>query len=242
MGWPNPSLTRWLGVPTRPVVEDGLRLTVHDVVKDFRAKPLTRVSGSWFWRYEDEKEAHAWIRCTVLLVDEHQGTLILDYQRNGVPMHQLFALESTACRFGGRKWFAKCPVSGKRCSMLYSLGESGFQSRHVSRAAYRCQNESKYFDRAVRQRNKVLRKLGTWDVDWQPKPKRMRWKTYGRLKHRLNRYQAACTAGIAMQLQAWGSRLDPDLMARAMQDAEGALPRQSKRRRAPLRAKRSSVK
>jgi hypothetical protein len=232
MGWPNPSLTRWLAVSTRPVVEDGLRLTVHDVVKAFGAKPLTQVSGSWFWRYEDETEPHAWIRCTVLILDDNRGVLTLDYRLDGTPMHQAFALEGTPCRFGGRKWFAICPATGKRCSTLYSLDGRGFQSRHVCRPAYRCQNEGHLFDRAIRQRNKVLRKLGTWDVDWQPKPKRMRWKTYGRLKYRLSRYQAAANAGIALHLRAGGKQLDPDLMAHAMQDAEGALPRQRKRRRA----------
>jgi hypothetical protein len=147
---------------------------------------------------------------------------------SGIPMLQTFTLRGVACRFGGLRWFAICPYTGTNVAKLYSVGTRGFQSRRAHGVAYRCQNESRLFDRAIRQRNNVLDKLGANDPEFQPRPKWMRQRTYERLQARLRRYQGACYAGIAVQLQAWGSGVDPQIVNRTIANARGAL---KKRRR-----------
>src|SRR4051794_18785940 len=192
MSWPDPSYTRWSAHCGRPVVEDGLRLTVHAVVKASGAGPMMRRHGTSSWAWEGEAKPCSSIGWTISIDDDQSGILWLRYQSNGTVRHEMFILVSTPCRYGGRRWFALCPQTGNRVSMLHSFGSRGFLSRTAHKAVYRCQNEGRSFDRAIRQRNKLLRLLGTGDVHWQPKPKRMRWRTYDKLQARLHRCQAAC--------------------------------------------------
>jgi hypothetical protein len=35
------------------------------------------------------------------------------------PMDYIVGLTSTAAGFGGRRWWFSCPVSGRRCAVLY---------------------------------------------------------------------------------------------------------------------------
>jgi hypothetical protein len=187
-------------------------------------------SGIWQWTREDEDKPFAWISYRVTTWEDGGGTLILDYHINGVPKVQHFVLYGAPCRFGGRRWFVVCPETGANVSKLYSLTQAGFRSCQAQRAAYRCQNESKLFDRAIRQRNKVLRKLKTWDVDFQRKPKWMRWRTYGRLQARLQQAQMACTAGMMMHLQGLGSQaFSLGEVADMQRAALNALPRRRRR-------------
>jgi len=89
--------------------------------------------------------------------------------------------------FGGQQWYFRCPVTSRKCSVMWMPpGASRFSSRQAwgKQVAYSTQFESK-FDRAITAREKVKDRLigelnrSEWELP--PKPKWMRWHTYERL-------------------------------------------------------------
>jgi len=89
--------------------------------------------------------------------------------------------------FGGQQWYFKCPVTHRKCSVVWlPPGANRFCSRQAwgKQVAYSTQFESK-FDRAITARQKVksrlIANLNPREWDLPPKPKWMRWNTYERL-------------------------------------------------------------
>ncbi len=106
-------------------------------------------------------------------------------------------------RFGGRRWWWRCPRTGRRVFKLYlPNGGHHFLSREVYRLGYACQRET-YVDRLMRKARKLHRVLGghggaIGEEVAPPKPKWMRWKTYELM---VARWEAADAAAEA----AWGN-------------------------------------
>lgn len=179
---------------TRPVVDDGLRLDVHRVVV---AAIGHRVPVRWSWRRDGVPIAH--IVVAVTMHGSARGTLALTYRCNGVPFNQHFPLQAEPCRFGGQRWFARCPVTGRRAAKLYSLGGAGFHARaRYGCVAYRTQRAPTAFDRVLMRRDRILfQRLNGDDPDFVPKPKWMRWKTYDRLMAQLSAAEAQLDEHLA---------------------------------------------
>jgi hypothetical protein len=105
--------------------------------------------------------------------------------------------------FGGQQWYFRCPVTGRKCSVVWlPPGASRFCSRQAwgKQVAYSTQFESP-FDRAISAREKVKSRL-IGDVDqreWElvPKPKWMRWHTYERLAEKYEFQQGVIDQCIA---------------------------------------------
>jgi hypothetical protein len=99
---------------------------------------------------------------------------------------QIIVIATTPCNFGGnRKWF-KCPECSQKAVVLY--GGRFFRCRKCHGLIHPSVNESK-LDRACRaieRYQSILSpdmKVGVLDgVDWLPKPKWMRYKTYYRIR------------------------------------------------------------
>jgi hypothetical protein len=105
--------------------------------------------------------------------------------------------------FGGQHWYFKCPVTGRKCSVVWlPPGVNHFCSRQAwgKQVAYSTQFEAP-FDRAISAREKVKSRLiGDLDArDWElpPKPKWMRWNTYERLADKYRLHQGIIDQGIA---------------------------------------------
>ena len=101
-------------------------------------------------------------------------------------LDQRLELVAQPRHFGGRQWYFQCPVTRKRCSVVWMPpGASRFFSRQAwgKQVAYSTQFESP-FERALTAREKVKSRLiGDLDPrDWElpPKPKWMRWTTHER--------------------------------------------------------------
>lgn len=99
---------------------------------------------------------------------------------------ETITLVTTPCNFGGnRKWF-KCPKCFQKVLVLY--GSKLFQCRKCQGLVHPSVNESKLDRacRAVERYQSILSpdmQIGVLDgVDWLPKPKWMRYKTYYRLR------------------------------------------------------------
>jgi hypothetical protein len=119
---------------------------------------------------------------------------------------QRLELIAESRHFGGRQWYVTCPVTGKKCSVLWlPPGASRFSSRHAwgKQVAYSTQFESK-FGRAITAREKVKdRLIGNLKRDeWElpPKPKWMRWHTYQRLAEKYRLQQGIINQSFAVSL------------------------------------------
>ena len=105
--------------------------------------------------------------------------------------------------FGGQQWYFTCPVTGRKCSVVWlPPGATRFCSRQAwgKQVAYSTQFKSP-FERAISAREKVKSRLiGDLDPrEWElpPKPKWMRWPTYERLAERYRFQQGIIDGNIA---------------------------------------------
>ena len=159
---------------------------------DFDLNELVR-DGSWprgsnpvillsIWTSSRGGEtARAWI--TIRKEGEAQGSLKIVMGE----LDQRLDLVAENRHFGGQQWYFKCPVTGRKCSVVWlPPGASRFCSRQAwgTQVAYSTQFETP-FARAISARKKVKSRLiGNLDPrEWElpPKPKWMRWTTYERL-------------------------------------------------------------
>jgi hypothetical protein len=149
-------------------------------------EPLT-VGTQWT---SDRRGAIASALTTIQKEEENRGSLRIVVIGK---LEQRLDLIAEPRHFGGQQWYFVCPVTQKKCSVVWlPPGASRFCSRRAwgKQVAYSTQFESR-FDRAITAREKVKsRSIGDlnprhWDLP--PRPKWMRWNTYERLadKYRL---------------------------------------------------------
>jgi hypothetical protein len=137
------------------------------------------------------------------------GTLALKYDVQHVstatgPQHYTVAVVSTPCRFGGRRWWAICPATGRRAVNLYlPNGGRRFLSRAAYRLAYQSQRET-VTGRAWRTIRKLERRLGSAPgapPDAMEKPKWMRWRTFDALRLKREAAEDALDADLLRSLE-----------------------------------------
>ena len=105
VGPPRPKLSLTRRIPFRE--EDVLRLEIEQVMRS--SPPMGRVNFSCTYEWQPRKSMVG-VRVTT---DGDHGFLHLDFQVNGEPIAQTFALAGTAMRVGGVRWTVKCPESGQ---------------------------------------------------------------------------------------------------------------------------------
>lgn len=172
--------TRWGGVRTRPSTDGALRLDVRKLAREGWLTPGAVCTTTWTRRGETTG--------TIRVLAE-VGAVILDYRRRGEgeanwqPVRERIALAATACTLGGeRVWFV-CPGCGRRRAVLY--GDGLFRCRACHGLAYPSTRE-RADDRLFRRRDALADKVGSYRgrsaIAFPPKPPRMRWRTYRRLR------------------------------------------------------------
>ena len=121
---------------------------------------------------------------------QHDGVR-LRYQtkdREGSPVSvdELVAFAFTPTRFGGHRRWLRCLKCGRRCPKIY--GGRYFRRRLCHRLRYASQSERADQRASDRARKIAKRPHDKWggtteeDYDLPPKPPRMRWATYSRIK------------------------------------------------------------
>jgi hypothetical protein len=175
-----------------------------DVRRINRAGRLTSGSwSSWQWTCKGGKTASIQIRVeadTVVLVYRNRSP-----HHNGgewEPMNYAVRLDWTACGFGGRRVWWRCPAvgCGRRVAVLH--GGRVFACRQCNCLAYRSQREADD-DRATRRADKLRKRLG-----WEPgilngngwKPKGMHWRTFERLQGEHDEHVTDALAGMTTKL------------------------------------------
>lgn len=158
---------------------------------DFRAIDVRRLqregllvpgkSYSWQWSRRGEVIANIGIRVGVDRINLEYRNRISgeDWQ----DMNYSVYLDYTACTYGGRRAWFRCPAvgCGRRVAKLY--GGSIFACRQCHELVYTCQRE-KQVDHLTRKIDKIRNRLA-----WKPgflngagiRPKGMRKRTYDRL-------------------------------------------------------------
>jgi len=101
-----------------------------------------------------------------------------------IDFSETIRLSSTACNYGGHRYWFHCPRCDKRVGILYGA-DVRFLCRHCYDLNYASQNEDK-FTRLMRKAHKVRDKLSIQaPADSDPslllKPKGMHWDTFERL-------------------------------------------------------------
>jgi len=165
-------------------LEDGLKLDLNEFIRDGlwpRANEAKVIGTQWT---SNRLGVRASAIITIKKEGEDQGYFRIALTGR---LEQRLDLVGHPRHFGGRQWYFRCPVTGRKCSVVWLLpGADRFCSRQAwdKQVAYSTQFESP-FDRAITAREKVKdRLIGTHnrrEYDLPPKPKWMRWNTYERL-------------------------------------------------------------
>lgn len=109
--------------------------------------------GSWSWSCGGAPSGSIGLRTE--LKGPEGGRLILTYNHKDVPKQQDIALEAVPMRFGGVRWYARCPSSGRRCgTLVFASWRGGFVSVKAAGIPYTSQTEGK-LDRLRRRRDKL---------------------------------------------------------------------------------------
>ena len=153
----------------------------------------------WQWTYNGE-------RTSSISVWPQDRAVELSYTKDGESYRYRVYLTSTSCHFGGTRIWFQCPSfrCGRRVAKLY-LGNRYFACRRCYNLAYQSQSYTAY-DRALVQAGKVRRRLGGYEGTANPfpdKPKRMRWRTYERLRERCEQYEEIGDGRLWLFMAKW---------------------------------------
>jgi hypothetical protein len=186
------------------------RLAIKDLSCLLRAP-----AGTTAWMHYRQNDEHL-MTVGIEARPEH-GYLRLQHPSRALehaePMDYIVGLTSTAAGFGGRRWWFSCPVSGRRCAVLYlPRGGRRFGSAKGYGLAYGVTRMAKE-DRLWHRMAKIVGRLGDASDPQMPpdKPKGMRAVTYERLldawHEAAERRDAIYDARIAAFVARQGGRL-----------------------------------
>jgi hypothetical protein len=147
-------------------------------------------------------QAVASIRFRLDLRDKGAARLILNLcpKGNGEsrPTRQTIALTVTQQHLGGKRWWLRCPMTGRRVRTLHlPPGCDRFASREAWGLAYRVERLD-HFDRPFEKLCRVQRRLGQSQglATGIERPKGMWRRTYARHVERFVAAERECMAGI----------------------------------------------
>jgi hypothetical protein len=157
---------------TRVTLDAGTRLSLEGL------RLIPGAKHNITWRIGDLETSGS-----IYLLDD-KGVMRIRYEGR----EQQISLVAQPCHFGGVRWLMKCPLTGKRVSVLWRPpGAETFGSRHAfGNASYWTQSVSP-LDRAWRKKRKIALRLGSKDpadCRMPPRPRWMRNTTYRKLAER----------------------------------------------------------
>ena len=160
---------------------DSYRLSIRDVRDLMQAPP-----GTAKWMQYSRNGEHQ--MTVVVEVRASHGYVRLQHPSRASDraehMDYTVGLTSTAAGFGGRRWWFSCPVSRRRCAVLYlPRGARQFGSAKGYGLAYSVTRMEEQ-DRLWHRMAKIAGRLGDRDPDPEIPPRRPKWMhtaTYDRL-------------------------------------------------------------
>ena len=181
----------------RAPLELGLQLNINQLISDGFVQPGRVTPLSDFHWLGDEGEVRATARIEADLTNPSaDGARYGTMHIHANWINQTVRLVGCPRHFGGLQWYFLCPVQNQCVSVLWSLpGRRFFAGRKSlgKEVAYLSQYHPPEA-RAHYSADKLCDRIGgpgaseEWDVP--PKPKGMRWRTYERLSHKLEKYRS----------------------------------------------------
>jgi hypothetical protein len=170
----------------RPTVESGLALDINRLIRQRWLVPGACTSGALTWSNTVTGKDVASIGYTASMVDPDDAWVKLRYLADDVRQDYRVPIASTPCHYGGRRWWWKCPRSGRRVAKLYlPPGEAVFAARRAYGLAYHSQRMTA-LDRSHDRQRRLYRKLGAryeyFEQVPPPRPRGMHRGTYERLE------------------------------------------------------------
>lgn len=143
------------------------------------------------------------------------GAITLEYRERRAggewrDVSEGIALEWTDCHYGGSRPWLICPACGGRVAILYG-GGVGFACRKCWRLVYQSQRETAG-GRGLGKAQAIRRRLGgsaNMTLPFPPKPPRMHWRTYWRLRREADAAEAVYDADLwafLAKTDAWLAR------------------------------------
>lgn len=141
----------------RPTAEASFRIDLPQLRQAGFLKPGCRVAGICRWTRQGELAGS--VDIAVTLDPEGRSILTIAFQRNEEWISQEVLLVGVPMPFGGWRWFALCPMTGRRCTALVlPSGGQRFASIPAWRLPYASQRED-IFGRAHRRIAKATARL-----------------------------------------------------------------------------------
>jgi hypothetical protein len=140
----------------------------------------------------------------ISIVAQQNGLRLLYWVGNPngerISVNEFMPFAYTQTRFGGRRQWLMCLNCGRRCRRIF--GGRHFRCRQCHGLEYASRNMSRA-QRAMHRADRIANRLhdmwkgatkGKWE--FPPKPSRMHWKTYRRLKHQYDELQRRWIVGV----------------------------------------------
>ena len=135
----------------RGAIDAARRLDMRNLRSRGFLRPGASCSGPVSWTRRGQESGS--ISLTVDLSDINAAFAQLDFNLDGIPKSQRIALEAVRCRFGGRRFYFRCPLTERRCLVL-ALSNGIFASRQAHHLTYYSQSEGE-LDRLIRAKRKA---------------------------------------------------------------------------------------
>ena len=157
-------------IQTQGAIEQVLRLDLRTLSRLGLPQAGRRCTAILSWNSGAVSIAR--INLTMDVVDVSAAVAVLAFSVDGVTKTQRVEIDVVPCRFGGHRYFFRCPVTGRRCVVLACVG-GAFACRQAHRLNYASQSLDR-LGRLHRARAKAMeRAMG---LDGRPRPRGARRK------------------------------------------------------------------
>lgn len=124
----------------RGTVDAAFRLDIRALRRMGFLKPGAVTSGTLRWTYTATGQERGSMGVTVNLADPRAGFVVARFNLNDEPRVQEIQLASFPMRYGGRRYYFRCPKHGRCCEVMPMVG-GVFASRQAQRMTYQSQSE-----------------------------------------------------------------------------------------------------
>ena len=149
----------------RGTVNAAIRLDIRVFRRRGLLQPGAVTSGVQSWNRAGEDVGSVGV--TVNLTDPNSGAAVVRFNLNGVPQVQEIDLVGIPMRYGGLRYYFRCPKQRRLCEVLPMVG-GVFASRQAQRLSYQSQSADQ-IDRMRDRANRLEKRL--WPDKGKPRPR-----------------------------------------------------------------------
>ncbi len=186
----------------KATVEDGFTLDINLLIRNEDIEPGQSCFGTLSLTRAAGGQDLGSISYEANLTAPDQAWISLHYRVSGESQDCRIRLESMPVHFGGRRWWFRCPATGRRCAKLHlPIGQRIFASRMAHDLGYQSHRVQTY-DRALDRAQDIRMRLGGSPSLTEPfpeRPKNMWWRTFWRLKESAHAAECVYWRGMAQR-------------------------------------------